>query len=138
MVRHIRVNMKKVRGKAHTLKPNIIAKKRGEAYRNATGIIVRLPRVVRLAREVRKAEAARLAEVTGVPLPEKEEKVIYKSFGEVVAKAVDASAKLQIELAADIAKQRSLSKKPGAGVKMKKSDLQLAQKWMLKIAKSRK
>lgn len=131
----VNVDMKKVRGKAGTLLPSIIAKKRGEAFRIAKGVIVRPTRVVRRVREIRRREVERTAKLAGLPLPEKEDKVIYKPFATVVTKGLDACAKWQMEFAADIAKQRSASKRPGSGMKLRRSDLELAQKWIVKLAK---
>ena len=134
-LQRVRVDKRKIRGgKPRSLKPRIIAQKRGEAYRNAKGVLVRLTRVVRRVRDIRRRENKRTSELTGLPLPEKEEKVIFKPFATVVTGALDATARRMMEFASDVAKQRTINKKPGTGMRLKISDLEMAAKWLPKLA----
>ncbi len=117
--RRTEVKHPKSHAKNH-FKPQILAKRRENHYKNTVGIYIRFPRAARRFKRIRKEQNKAYKQMTGI---DNTSNIICKSYTQSIIGALDAYANLLIKIAKE---------KNEKGKKLHKSDLEFAEK-MIKI-----
>ena len=103
--------------------------KQGEG---SVGVCIRRPRLLKFMRETRKNLAPKLMTTTNKN-GKKTKEVFYKGYTDVVIGALDAYTNMLLKTAMECAKQRQNKSGKVVGLKLNKTDLELAKKLITKL-----